>query len=63
MEFPHGASSLGVIEGINSNDVKWKRLSELVKNPVLFDGKIEPKDSIQGTMGDCYFLSAVSALS
>ena len=32
-------------------------------NPVLFDGKIEPQDAIQGSLGDCYFLSAVSALA
>lgn len=32
-------------------------------NTVLFDGHIEPQDAIQGSLGDCYFLSAVSALA
>ena len=43
--------------------VEWKRLSKIIQNPALFDGKIEPQDAIQGMLGDCYFLSAISALA
>ena len=38
-------------------------MSDIVIAPVLFDGRIEPQDVIQGALGDCYFLSAVAALS
>ncbi len=55
-------SSIGQIDGVNTK--RWRRISEILpKNPVLFDGKVEPKDVIQGSLGDCYFLSALAALA
>lgn len=60
-QFPHNSNSLGEIEGITA--ASWKRLSSIINNPVLFDGRIEPQDVVQGSLGDCYFLSAVSALA
>ncbi len=59
--FPPDDRSLGHIEGLS--DVKWKRISEIIYDPVLFDSMIEPKDIIQGNLGDCYLLSALAALS
>ena len=59
--FPPTAISLGDIPEIKEH--KWKRLSEIVTDPVLFDGRIEPQDILQGALGDCYFLSAVAALA
>ena len=61
-EFPPEDRSIGVIENVNTP--RWKRISEILpKNPVLFDGKVEPRDVIQGSLGDCYFLSALAALA
>lgn len=59
--FPPSEDSLGKIPGITTN--KWKRLSDMLNKPALFDGRIEPKDVVQGGLDDCYFLSALAALA
>lgn len=46
IEFPPNEDSLGDINGVNGS--QWKRISDLVHKPVLFDGVISPKDIIQG---------------
>lgn len=34
-----------------------------MKNPKLFQGKIEPNDIKQGDVGDCYFMAGLAALA
>ncbi len=45
------------------NRIVWKRATEVIKKWEVFENKIEIRDIIQGNIGDCYFLSALSALT
>lgn len=40
----------------------FKRLSELIKDPVLFKGGVRAGDIIQGQIGTCFLLGAVGAV-
>jgi hypothetical protein len=63
--FPPNQQSLsgewGYIE--KWKNVKWRPISEIIKKPVIFEGKVEPSDIKQGQLGDCYFLAALAALA
>lgn len=59
--FPADPSSLGEIEGIR--ECQWKRITDIVKSPVLIAPKIQPNRVVRGSLGDCYFLSALAALA
>ena len=44
----------------------WKRASDFKFQGInlkVFEGTIEPGDIRQGNLGDCYFLSSLSALA
>ena len=45
--------------------VAWYRPSEFYKNGTIdvFEGKIEPGDILQGSLGDCWFLCSVACLA
>lgn len=42
---------------------QWKRLSEIYDQRVRVFNHIDPNDILQGELGDCYFLSSLSALA
>ena len=50
---------------IKTNSLVWKRCSDIFKNKkyLLFEEKIEMADINQGSLGDCYFLASVAALT
>ena len=47
----------------NINNIVWKRVTEVLPKWELFEGKIEFNDVQQGSLGDCYFLSSITALT
>lgn len=49
---------------VKPGETEWKRPDEIFCGPYsVFEGKIEAGDSLQGGIGDCYFLSAISAIA
>uniref|UniRef100_A0A0G4GFI5 Calpain catalytic domain-containing protein n=1 Tax=Chromera velia CCMP2878 TaxID=1169474 RepID=A0A0G4GFI5_9ALVE len=63
-EFPPNAASLADPE--LESEVEWVRGSELAHSSKcvdkLFDG-IEPDDLVQGSLGDCWLIAAISAVA
>ena len=43
--------------------MEWRRVTDIYKKWEVIENKIEIKDIIQGNIGDCYFLSALTALT
>ena len=50
------------IEG-GADRLVWKRVTEISPKWEVFEGKIEFNDVQQGSLGDCYFLSSITALT
>ncbi|CAJ1354867.1 unnamed protein product [Effrenium voratum] len=40
----------------------YKRITEIIAEPVLFKGGVRPADIIQGQIGTCFFLGALGAM-
>lgn len=61
-DFPPDETSIGKGEDLPVK-ATWKRIPDVIHNAEFVSGKIEPSDILQGSIGDCYFLSAISALA
>lgn len=48
---------------ISSNEISWKRLSEIYPENFLFEDNIDLDDIRQGKIGNCYFLSSIAAMT
>ena len=49
--------------GSTTGKYTWKRITQIPGTWKVFEGEIEMEDIAQGLLGDCYFLTALSALS
>lgn len=60
-EFPAADSSIYKRPpGQHSHLIVWKRPNEIAPSPQLIVDGVESGDVIQGALGDCYFLGAIS---
>jgi hypothetical protein len=60
-EFPPNSNSLNYT--LSNRNVIWKRITEIVSNPLLFGQRMDPDSIQQGQLNDCYFLACISAIA
>ncbi|XP_069765525.1 calpain-2 catalytic subunit-like [Narcine bancroftii] len=58
--FPADESSLGSVQDMG---IEWVRASKLFANPQFFVDSFNTTDIVQGRLGDCWFLAAMSSLT
>ncbi|CAJ1452172.1 unnamed protein product [Effrenium voratum] len=61
-DFPHNNDSIGAAAASKYKDCRWLRALSLHPHPALFVD-VEPADACQGAVGNCWLVSALSALA
>lgn len=62
-DFPPNAQSLGKLDDKLVNSLTWKRIKDILPDAIFANGTISPSDILQGSLGDCYLLSALASLA
>jgi hypothetical protein len=61
-EFPPEEASIGKVEDLRVR-ATWKRIPDVIRDPLFIENRVDPSGIFQGSLGDNYFLSAISALA
>lgn len=48
---------------VPTENVKWVRPSDLIQNTCFFSNELSANDSVQGALGDCWFIGALSVIA
>ena len=48
---------------VATENIKWVRPSDLIQNTCFFNSEISANDSVQGALGDCWFIGALSVIA
>lgn len=49
--------------GTKDEGIVWKRATEVIKRPVLFQKDVEPADVVQGNIENCWLMSAFASIA
>ena len=58
-----GETSITKILGKDPNEIDWYRIKDINENATFFYDGVESNDVIQGELGDCWFISALSLIA
>ncbi|XP_076056282.1 calpain-B-like [Oratosquilla oratoria] len=62
-DFPADMTSIFISNRKDNDDITWMRPHELVDDPTLFVDGAHRRDVVQGSLGDCWFLSSCAAVA